>query len=416
MRTVISAVAIVATAVAAPLSAQSTTGVRGCETDNAGIKVPTGFCVGVYAKGLSSPRHMAVADNGDVYVVSNSGGLFRMRDKNNDGKADTVIRVADARGSGLWIARNFLYTEIEAPRTRGGGAPAPTVIVRYALAETLGAPDTIVTGLPVGGHTTRDMVVRGNMLYVNVGSMTNSCQTTDRQSNVKGADPCTELATRAGTWEFDATRKNQAFGPANRFATGIRNGVSLTLSPWNNELYVVQHGRDQLMSNWGRSKEESAENPGEELFHVQKGKDFGWPYCYYSTYEKKKVTAPEYGGDGKSDDRCRDKTAPIYAFPGHWAPNAAHFYSGSQFPKEYRDGIFVAFHGSWNRDSLPQAGFNVTFLPFKDDKATGPHRVFAEGFQQLGERPTGFAQLPDGSLLVSDDGKGNIFRIVYTGR
>ncbi len=418
MRNLVIAVAFgAAFVVHSPADAQATTIGKGCDADNAGIKVPAGFCAGVFAKGLVSPRHMAVASNGDVFVISSRGrgseplrGIVRMRDANGDGKADAVEKVADATGSGIWIANNALYAEM-------GG----TMVVRYpfrgSTTDLTGAIDTIVTGLPGGpGHTTRDVVVRGNSVYVNVGSMTNSCQATDRGKESMGVDPCVELQTRAGIWEFDANRKGQTFSPAQRFATGIRNGVSLTVNPRDNELYVVQHGRDQLMDNWGRTQEYSAENPAEELFHVVKGGDYGWPYCYYSVEEKKKVTAPEYGGDNKQDNRCRDKTAPVYAFPGHWAPNAAMFYTGTQFPPDSRDGIFVAFHGSWNRAPLPQQGFNVTFLPMKDGKAAGAHRVFAEGFQAAGQRPTGLAQLRDGSILVSDDGRGNIFRIAYTGR
>jgi glucose/arabinose dehydrogenase len=415
MRSFITAVAAgAALVVNASACAQETMAPRGCDANNAGLELPAGFCAGIFAKGLAGARHMAVAPNGDVYVTQSAGrggsgdrGIVRLRDANGDGKADSVQLVAQTTGSGIWIANNHIYAEA------GGRA-----IVRYVLTNSgkLGAPDTIVSGLPTGGHSTRDMVVRGNSVYVNIGSRTNSCQKADRQNNSPGVDPCVELETRAGTWEFDANKTGQVFSPAKRFATGIRNGVSLTLNPIDNELYVVQHGRDQLAQNWGRPNEESAENPGEELFHVTKGGDYGWPYCYYSHAEKKKVTAPEYGGDGKKDDRCTSKVAPLYAFPGHWAPNASHFYTGTQFPAEYRGGIFVAFHGSWNRAPLPQQGFNVAFLPMKDGKATGPHRVFAKGFQSAGQRPTGLAQLPDGSLLVSDDGGGNIFRISYTGR
>src|SRR5262245_36115674 len=115
--------------VTAPAHAQTSTIAKGCDTNNAGITVPAGFCVGVYAKGLSGVRHMAVAPNGDVYAVSMRGGLLRLRDANNDGKADTAVRVAQAMGSGVWIANNYVYTEIEQSAARGE-TPAPTIIVR----------------------------------------------------------------------------------------------------------------------------------------------------------------------------------------------------------------------------------------------------------------------------------------------
>ena len=371
---------------------------------------------------------MAVASNGDVFVISNRGGggrgragaatppprgVFRLRDANGDGKADTALLVASSTGAGIWIANNALYAE-------AGG----TMILRYPFrgntTDFTGVVDTIVTGLPTGGHATRDIVVRGNELFVNIGSNGNVC------GGRGSPDPCPDLATRAGLWKFDATRTGQAYSPAQRYATGIRNGTALTLNPRDNQIYVTTHGRDNLIQWNGNNDEYNAENPGEEFFKVVEGAAYPWPYCYYSHELKKQVTAPEYGGDGKADARCASLQKPIYAFPGHWAPNAALFYTGTQFPAAYREGIFIAFHGSWNRAPLPQAGFNLTFLPMRDGKAAGAHQVFASGFSGRltansppdapNRRPAGVAQLRDGSLLVSDDQGGSIFRIVYTGR
>jgi glucose/arabinose dehydrogenase len=133
-----------------------------------------------------------------------------------------------------------------------------------------------------------------------------------------------------------------------------------------------------------------------------------------------KVLAPEYGGDGRAVGRCGQVGQPVLAFPAHWAPNALLFYTGRQFPSEYRDGLFVAFHGSWNRAPLPQQGYSVVFAPFGAAGPRGDWRVFADGFrggsQAATYRPTGLAQGPDGSLYVSDDRGGRIYRIMYTGR
>jgi glucose/arabinose dehydrogenase len=111
---------------------------------------------------------------------------------------------------------------------------------------------------------------------------------------------------------------------------------------------------------------------------------------------------------------------PAVAFPGHWAPNAIHVYRGTQFPGEYRGGAFVAFHGSWNRAPLPQQGYNVTFVPFENGRPTGRFTVFADGFRgetrETTYRPTGLAEGPDGSLYVSDDRGGRIYRISWRGR
>jgi glucose/arabinose dehydrogenase len=135
-----------------------------------------------------------------------------------------------------------------------------------------------------------------------------------------------------------------------------------------------------------------------------------------------KVQGPEYGGDGKTVGRCAQVRGPEVAFPGHWAPDGLAFYSGTQFPPLYRGGAFIAFHGSWNRAPLPQAGFNVTFVPFDKGRAAGGYTVFAEGFIGAGRaggdalhRPTGLAVGPDGSLYVTDDRGGRLYRIMYRG-
>jgi glucose/arabinose dehydrogenase len=165
---------------------------------------------------------------------------------------------------------------------------------------------------------------------------------------------------------------------------------------------------------------QSAEKPAEELFRIARGGDYGWPYCYYDPEAKAKRLAPEYGGDGTQVGRCASARQPEVAFPAHWAPNAIHFYTGTQFPAEYRGGLFVAFHGSWNRAPLPQQGYNVVFVPFAGGHAAGTWRVFAEGFpgatvspQGAAHRPSGLAQGPDGSLYVTDDRGGRIYRILY---
>jgi mono/diheme cytochrome c family protein len=151
--------------------------------------------------------------------------------------------------------------------------------------------------------------------------------------------------------------------------------------------------------------------------------DYGWPECYYDSFVQKLVLAPEYGGDGgKMIGECANKIAPIAAFPAHWAPNAMARYDGKQFPARYRDGVFIAFHGSWDRAPYPQSGYNVVFQPVAGDHASGACEIFADGF--AGEvrspagaehRPSGLAVGPDGSIYVSDDIRGRIYRIVYRG-
>jgi glucose/arabinose dehydrogenase len=165
------------------------------------------------------------------------------------------------------------------------------------------------------------------------------------------------------------------------------------------------------------------EKPAEEFVLIGQGSDFGWPYCYYDPASDTKVLAPEYGGDGREVGRCAEKDDPLIAFPAHWAPNGLHFYRGDQFPAEYNGGAFIAFHGSWNRAPMPQGGYNVVFAPFEGNEPTGEWSVFADGFagsdvspRGAAHRPVGIAEGPDGSLYVSDDAGGRIYRILYVGR
>jgi glucose/arabinose dehydrogenase len=238
-------------------------------------------------------------------------------------------------------------------------------------------------------------------------------------------DPCPQLKRHAGIWRFDADQLGQTqMGDGVHFATGIRQSVAMRWNPLVDELYVVQHGRDQLNTLWPEhfTDEENARLPAEELLLVEKGDDFGWPYCYYDPFQEKRVLAPEYGGDGQKVGRCDRYREPLMAFPAHWAPNDLLFYTASQFPARYRGGAFIAFHGSWNRAPLPQRGYKVGFVPFQGKKPSAEYEVFADGF--AGEevirrpsdarwRPMGLAQGPDGSLYIADSQRGRVWRVVY---
>jgi mono/diheme cytochrome c family protein len=156
---------------------------------------------------------------------------------------------------------------------------------------------------------------------------------------------------------------------------------------------------------------------------LKSGGDYGWPECYYDAVRKKLVLAPEYGGDGgRKVGVCASKTGPVAAFPAHWGPNGMARYDQKQFPARYRDGVFIAFHGSWDRAPYPQSGYNVVFQPIAGARASGNCEVFADGFagavktpEGAAHRPSGVAVGPDGALYVSDDIRGRIYRIVYQG-
>jgi glucose/arabinose dehydrogenase len=389
-----------------------------CAPDNGGLVLPDGFCAVVVADELGAPRHMAVAANGDLYVTlrgtrRSPGSAMALRDTTGDGVADVRVTFDEVGGTGIELWNGWVYVG------RDDG------VVRYRRPQGQLAPEGeaegIVQGLRErGGHAAKPVeITPEGAMFVNVGSPSNACQEEDRRAGSPGKDPCEELETNAGIWRFDAGTPGQSQADGVHFATGMRHTVALHHDPGDGELYAAIHGRDQLAQNWeGRyTNEESAELPAEELVRVREGDDYGWPYCYYDQIQGKKVLAPEYGGDGDEVGRCADKDEPLIGFPGHWAPNDLTSYHGDQFPARYRDGFFIAFHGSWNRAPLPQEGANVVFVPRTDGALADGWEVFAEGRENWAEtrehRPTGLAVGPDGSLYIADDAGGRIWRVIY---
>jgi len=407
-----------------------------CPGDDTGLTLPAGFCASVFADGIGHARHMVVGPTGVVYVntwsgryygghATHPGGfLVALEDTTGAGKANVIerfgetVKTGGAGGTGIGMYKGAIYAEIN------------DRIVRYALpAGSLvprGAPETIVSGLPLGGdHPMHPFIINAEgTMYVDVASATNACQSQNRQPKSPGADPCTELRTRGGIWRFDVNKTNQTFSPAARYATGIRNAEGFAFDSAG-RLFVTQHGRDQLYANWPELYKpfEEATLPAEELLLLKPGGDYGWPECYYDGVAQKLVLAPEYGGDGgKRVGVCADKIGPVASLPAHWAPNGMARYDQTQFPARYRDGVFIAFHGSWDRAPYPQGGYNVVFQPLRGDQAAGNCEVFADGFagavktpEGAEHRPSGVAVGPDGSLFVSDDVRGRIYRIVYKG-
>jgi glucose/arabinose dehydrogenase len=404
-------------------SAQDSPTLRGlCTPGNGGISLPEGFCAEVVADNLGPLRQIVVRDNGDLYarlLSSQIGGsVLALRDTDGDGRLDEEERFFDQGGTGIVIWQDYLYFS------------TPQAIYRQRLSpgrlRPVGEVETVVSGFPdQRQHAAKSFAIssRGE-LFVNIGAPSNACQRRERTEGSPGVDPCPQLRRHAGIWRFSAAKIGQSMADGDHFASGIRNAVAIAWNPLAGHLYVVQHGRDQLRQLWPQlySVEMGAQLPAEEFFQVDRGDNFGWPYCYYDQLQGKKVLAPEYGGDGRKIGRCGRFQKPIAAFPGHWAPNGLLFYTADQFPKHYRGGAFIAFHGSWNRAPLPQKGYKVVFVPFSGGAPSGAGKDFATGFagektvRSPGEarfRPMGLAQGPDGSLYISDTKKGRIWRVRY---
>ena len=406
-----------------------------CDADNGGITLPAGFCAVVVADQLGAARHMAITPDGDVFVAINQPGatpppfgIIALRDVNGDGKADMMKGFnAGKGGSGIdWGDGRLYFGENDR-------------VLRYRLRSgelvPSGGPEVVVGGLPnTGNHISKTVVLRdGHTLFVNIGSATNSCKVVDRTLQSPGIFPCPELPIRAGVWAFDPRGTNQTEANGIHYATGYRNMVALAVQPRTRELFGVQHGRDNLFQNWPQfyTAEQGAVLPAEEFVRIARGSDNGWPYCYFdAVFQHQKMLAPEYGGDGTKvrgtqGIDCASYNQPLATFGAHWAPNGLHIYGGRQFPRRYRNGAFIAFHGGFNRAPLPNEGFNVMFQPMtRDGRVSGPAEVFADNFAGTNvglpatalHRPVGATEGPDGSLYISDDKGGRIWRVVFVGR
>jgi glucose/arabinose dehydrogenase len=395
------------------------------DKNNGNIQLAKGFGAIVVAEETGKGRHIVVDKNGIVYVklrkLEKGNGIAVLKDSNGDGKADEITGFGNYGGTGITIYSDYLY------------ASSDSAVFRYKFKDgkvDVKSEELIISDLPTktGGHASKSITINENgELFVNIGAPSNACQEVDRVKDSKGQDPCPELINSAGIWQFSADKLNQVFADGARFSTGIRNSVALEYDNYTHQVYALQHGRDQFYQLFPEyyTADQSAELPAEEFLLLKKGADFGWPYCYYDQFQGKKILAPEFGGDSKKTGRCSGVETPIFTFPGHWAPNDLLFYHGNQFPAKYKNGAFIAFHGSWNRAPLKQGGYFVAFVPFKDGKPSGPFEVFAEGFAGGKDiknpadalaRPTGLAEGPDGSLYITDSVKGKVWRVIYTGK
>ncbi|MGZ3777490.1 MAG: PQQ-dependent sugar dehydrogenase [Mucilaginibacter sp.] len=387
---------------------------------NAGLTVPSGFSAVMIADNLGGVRHIAVTPQHEIYArlrgLEKGKGTLLLHQ--NGDKAEVKMAFGSFAGTGVALKNGYLY------------ASSDEEVFRFKLNANNEVvdpnnPEKIVTGLlSRGEHEAKAITVdNAGHLYVNIGAYSNSCQVKDRQKGSPGQKGCPILDSAGGIWQFSASKLNQHYGDGVRYATGLRNVVGLDWNKQNNQLYVMQHGRDQLHDLFPQyyDQKQSAELPAECMYALKKGDNAGWPYMYYDEIKHEKILMPEYGGDGKKLGG-QNAINPAAAYPGHLAPDGLLFYTGNQFPSRYKNGAFIAFHGSWNRAPEPQAGYFVVFQPFVNGKPSGKWEVFADGFAGTADdkakgnamrRPCGLAQGPDGSLYISDDNKGSIYKITY---
>lgn len=337
------------------------------------LSVPSGFKVATFASNLSGVRFMAVAPGGVVYATQpGRGRVVRLPDANNDGVADSAVVVATGLNQphGLAFHKGTLYVA----NTDG--------VVRLTLdanGVSSGAPLYVNRYSSGGGHTTRTIVFGAdNAMYVSVGSTCNLC--------------VEQSAERAAVLRFDEDGSNKRV-----FASGLRNAVGLAVHPETGALWASQNERDNLPPN-------HEDLPPEEINIVTDGADYGWPYCYGD-----RVPNPEYNDTA----RCARTVAPALALQAHSAPLGMSFLSrATGFPQEYRGDLLVAYHGSWNR-STP-TGAKVVRVRVSGGRPTAA-QDFITGWQvpngSRWGRPADVVVAGDGSVLVSDDQAGVIYRV-----
>lgn len=403
------------------------------DPDNGKLALPGGFEALVVADSVGRARHLAVNENGDIYVklraVTPKGGNAALRDTTGDGKADIIEYFGSYRDPGNYGTAMRIYNGHIYFTTTG-------TVYRNKLVPGQLLPDTTTEAVVIDDYRSRPYGTehiakpitfddKGH-IYVPFGAPGDVCQVENRVPGSPGQFPCPQLAIHGGVWQFDANKIGQLQKDGKHYATGIRSIVAMSWNAQDGNLFALQHGRDDFYRTWPDhySPWQSAMLPSEEFFRVPEGFNGGWPYYYYDQMSGQKVLNPEYGGDGKKNDGADSVGLPLIGFPGHFAPNDLLFYSGDQFPARYKNGAFIAFHGSTIRAPYPQAGYFVAFVPFKDGQPAGPWEVFADGFAERDTivntsdaraRPMGLSMGPDGSLYVTESVRGKIWRIMYKG-
>ncbi|MBY0513389.1 MAG: sorbosone dehydrogenase family protein [Gemmataceae bacterium] len=358
--------------------------------DGAWPKAPPGFRVTEFATGLTQPRVITRAPNGDLFVAESSANRVRvLRDADGDGKPELSEVFAAGLNRPFGIAFYPLGAE---PKYVYVGNTDSVVRFPYTNGDTKasGPAEVVVPNLPSGnesvgggGHWTRDLEFSpdGKTLFVSVGSQSN-------------ADDSEKEKRRACILAFGPDGKNERV-----FASGIRNPVGLATHPTTGQLWTSVNERDLLGDNL----------VPDYITHVEEGGFYGWPWYYVGPNQD-----PRHAG--KKPELKAKVIVPDVLLQSHMASLDLTFYTGDQFPKEYRHDAFAAEHGSWNR--ARRVGYKVIRVPMADGKATGEYEDFLVGFVtpdgDVWGRPVGVAVAKDGALVVTDDASGIVWRVAYT--
>lgn len=375
-------------------------------------QAPAGFLVGLFADGLVQPRVIRVAPNGDIFVVESQPGRIRVfRGISADGKPH--------ESSVFTTGLHEPYGMVFYPRGRDPQwlyVANTDSVVRYAYKngdlKAQGKPEVVIADLPSSrprdeiavhaydlaiaagktppdhGHWTRDLALSldGRQLFVGVGSA----------SNLDDPEDHPRETHRADILEYTPEGKFVRI-----YASGIRNPSGIAVHPATGELWCSVNERDGMGNNL----------PPDYITHVKEGGFYGWPWYYIGGH-------PDPRLHGKHPELKDKVIVPDVLLQAHSASLQMTFYSGKQFPATYRGDIFASEHGSWNR--LMRSGYEVVRVPLKNGRSDGVYEDFLTGFLapngDVWGRPVGVATAPDGSLLVSDDGSGSIWRVSYTGR
>ena len=337
------------------------------------LLTPKDIKLTIFAKGVNRARHMAFDDQGVLFLSQSiEGKVVALPDFDKNGKADQIVSIISGHRAphGLAFVKikddYYLYVAEETKVIR---------LKRTNKPFTYGTPETIIDNIPIGGHNTRTIKIKNDKLYLSVGSSCNICI---EKNHLRAA----------------ISRFNLDGSGGEVFAKGLRNTVGIEFSPYSDELWGVNNGRDMLGDH----------HPKEELNIIKNGKHYGWPYCYESQVFDQDI--------GLNFD-CSKTEVPAYTFVAHMAPLGLAFYQKGTLPKRYNHSVFIAFHGSWNR-SVP-SGYKVVRLKLDPMGRIISHEDFISGWLKKDGSPNGrpvdLEYSPEGELYLSDDFRGVVYKI-----